>query len=296
MGGRPAQAIRAMRIPSPMPHTPTVSVIMAAYNAQAFLDEAVESVLDQTLRDFELLIIDDGSSDETPRIIEHYARLDGRIRPLRHAHNKGVAHAKNTALRHARAPFVAVCDADDRQFPHRLAHQVEALGANPQCVMVGCRVQLVGDVHASPAAWMPVRPGLARARILFQALYGDAANMFRRDLAHRHGLCYRTDAVWEDWVFHAHALRFGEVGVLSEALLGYRRHPAQQTSPDRLRASSERTRTTHAPCTWRRGRDLREPGSRAAPCDFAQAVRIDDPPRRPAPEPVRAGGSRARVA
>lgn len=121
--------------------TPAVSVVMAVYNAQDFLAEAIESVLEQTLGNFELLVIDDASTDGSPAIIERYARADRRIRAFRLARNGGTAHARNVALEHAQAPFVAICDDDDRQVPERLASQVAYLEAHPQHVMVGCRIR-----------------------------------------------------------------------------------------------------------------------------------------------------------
>src|SRR5574340_935439 len=226
-------------------HVPTVSVMMAAYNAQAFLAEAIESVLDQTLRDFELLVVDDASTDATSAITGRYARLDRRIRTLRLARNGGTGWARNAGLAHARAPFVAICDDDDRQMPGRLAAQVAYLESHPQHVMVGCKIRPFGDVAAGlPLAWLPGGDTLARPHVLFQALYVDSANLFRRDLASVHCLRYPSGPAWEDWVFQAQALRIGDIHVLPEVLLEYRRHAAQQTSPARLRASGPRTRAT----------------------------------------------------
>jgi glycosyltransferase involved in cell wall biosynthesis len=223
---------------------PAVSVVMAVYNAQDFLAEAIESVLDQTLADFELLVVDDASTDGSPAIVERYARADRRIRAFRLARNGGTAHARNAALAHARAPFVAICDDDDRQLPERLATQVRYLEAHPRHVMVGCKIRPFGDVDGAPLAWLPGGDALARPHVLFQALYIDSASLFRRDLACVHGLRYPAGPVWEDWVFQALALRVGEIHVLPEILLDYRRHAAQQTSPARLMASGRRTRAT----------------------------------------------------
>jgi glycosyltransferase involved in cell wall biosynthesis len=224
--------------------TPTVSVVMAVYNAQDFLAEAIESVLDQTLRDFELLVVDDASTDGSPAIIERYARLDRRIRTFRLARNGGTAHARNVALEHAQAPFVAICDDDDHQLPQRLAAQVAYLEAHPWHVMVGCKIRPFGDVGSAPLAWLPGGDVLARPHVLFQALYIDSASLFRRDLTCEHGVRYPSGPVWEDWVFQALALRVGEIHVLPDTLLDYRRHAAQQTSPARLMASGRRTRAT----------------------------------------------------
>lgn len=221
---------------------PTVSVVMSAYNAEAYLAEALDSVLGQTLTDFELLLVDDGSTDDTSRIIERYACRDARIKAIHLERNGGVAHAKNIALALAQAPFIAVCDADDRQMPQRLESQVAALEEDTERVMVGCHVCPFGDAAADQEVWLPVEDDLARARILYQILYGDAANMFRRDLVIRHGLNYPAGALWEDWAFQVKALRYGSVHVLPGTLLMYRRHADQETGP--THGTADRTRTT----------------------------------------------------
>lgn len=230
--------------PAIVARTPAVSVVMAAYNAQAFVAEALDSVLGQTLGDFELLVVDDASTDGTPVILERYARRDRRIRILRLAKNAGTARARNAALREARAPFVAVCDDDDRQRPERLAAQVAYLEAHPGHVMVGGRVRPFGDADGAPPAWLPGDDALARPHVLFQALCIESANLYRRDLACVHGLRYPDGLLWDDWVFQALALRVGDIHVLPDILLDYRRHAAQQTSLARLAASSRRTRAT----------------------------------------------------
>ena len=95
-----------------------VSVVMPAYNAEKYISEAIQSVLNQTYRNFELIIVDDGSTDKTWQIIQSYN--DSRIIAIRHQQNKGVAEARNTALNIAKGKWVALIDADDVWLPERL--------------------------------------------------------------------------------------------------------------------------------------------------------------------------------
>ncbi len=99
---------------------PKVSVIMPVYNRERYVAQAIESVLNQTFGDFELLIVDDGSSDHSPEIIEDYAKKDKRIRCAFHKENRGVSAARNTALETARGDWIAVIDSDDAWHPERL--------------------------------------------------------------------------------------------------------------------------------------------------------------------------------
>jgi glycosyltransferase involved in cell wall biosynthesis len=109
---------------------------MTVYNGERFLADAVESVLRQTMPQLELIIVDDGSTDSSPRILDHYARLDERIR-LIHQDHQGVSAAANAGVHQARYELVARSDSDDRMLPHRLEKQVAFLKQNPH-VDVAC--------------------------------------------------------------------------------------------------------------------------------------------------------------
>src|SRR5262249_22481759 len=117
------------------PLMPTVSVIMPAYNARHYLHGAVESVLRQTFRDLALLVIDDGSSDETVRIAEDFAGRDPRVRVLRQE-NAGPGPARNTGFRHARGHYFAFLDSDDEWDDTFLAEQVAVLELRPDVDVV----------------------------------------------------------------------------------------------------------------------------------------------------------------
>src|SRR6516165_9917484 len=95
-----------------MSPSPTVTVLMAVYNGQRYLRDAVNSVLSQTFKDFEFIIIDDGSTDECPKLLTSYARADRRIRLITRP-NKGLTKSLNEGLQLARGEFIARMDADD---------------------------------------------------------------------------------------------------------------------------------------------------------------------------------------
>src|SRR5512146_2439112 len=109
---------------------PIVSVVMPVYNSAPYLREAVDSILAQTFTDFEFIIVDDGSSDETPQILDGYG--DARIRRLRNERNMGVVPTLNCGLAAARGRYVARHDADDISLPTRLEQQVRFLDTHPE--------------------------------------------------------------------------------------------------------------------------------------------------------------------
>jgi len=128
---------------------------MSAYNAQAFLREAVDSILAQTFDDFELIVVDDASSDETPRILAEYS--DPRIRILRNSTNLGVGGARNKGLSIARGKYIAIHDADDTSIPDRFALQVDYLNAHPDVGLVGSTAFYVNTPSTLAAAFPEVR-------------------------------------------------------------------------------------------------------------------------------------------
>lgn len=128
---------------------PRVSVILPCYNGEVYLREAVQSILDQTLADFELIVVDDGSTDSSPAILRNMAGGDARIRVVTQP-NGGIVAALNAAIEHARGQYIARMDADDVSFPERLAFQASYLDQHPDIVLVGGYA--VGDRNPTPAS------------------------------------------------------------------------------------------------------------------------------------------------
>jgi hypothetical protein len=116
---------------------PRVSVVMPVFNAETYLAEAVESVLGQTLEDLELVAVDDGSQDGSRAILERMARADRRVTVVVNQQNLGVSATRNRGWQLARAPLVAVLDADDVALPDRLSRQAAFLDAHPAVAAVG---------------------------------------------------------------------------------------------------------------------------------------------------------------
>ncbi|MGC4031253.1 MAG: glycosyltransferase [Tepidisphaeraceae bacterium] len=121
---------------------PAVSVVMSVYNAQRYLREALDSILWQTFTDFEVVVIDDGSKDDSLFILRDYESRDNRIRIISRP-NKGLTVSLNEALAAARGEFIARMDADDVADPNRFEKQVAFLRDNADVVVVGSSVELV---------------------------------------------------------------------------------------------------------------------------------------------------------
>ncbi len=117
---------------------PLVSIVMAAYNNAIFLPEAIEGILNQTYSNFELFIIDDGSTDNSSIIIQKYTRKDKRVIYLKNGKNLGQSATRNKAITKARGKYIAIADSDDICLPERLERQVDYLESHPELGVLGC--------------------------------------------------------------------------------------------------------------------------------------------------------------
>lgn len=118
-------------------YCPKISVVMAVFNGEKYLAEAIESVLDQTFSDFEFFIVNDGSTDRTESIIMSYLGKDGRIVYLKNEINSGQSESWNRAIRLARGEFIVRMDADDICLPERFAMQLEYMLTHPEIGVLG---------------------------------------------------------------------------------------------------------------------------------------------------------------
>lgn len=119
-----------------------VSVLCCVRNGARYLPEALAGVFAQTFQDFELILVDDGSTDETAALVDRAARDDARVVAIHHAH-QGLTRSLNVGLCAARGDYVARQDADDVSLPHRLERQVAFLDGHPEHLIVGCRYRKI---------------------------------------------------------------------------------------------------------------------------------------------------------
>jgi glycosyltransferase involved in cell wall biosynthesis len=134
--------------------TPKVSVVTTVYNGEAYVDRAIPGILGQTLEDFEWILVDDGSQDRTPEILQELARRDSRVRVFSPG-RQGVAAAANYGVRQARGEYIARQDFDDRSYPARLRLQAALLDAQPKVGLVGGHYVLVDENRGERYVRMP---------------------------------------------------------------------------------------------------------------------------------------------
>ena len=214
--------------------TRQLSVVLPVYNAAEFLRPAIESILNQTFDDFELIVIDDGSTDNTAEILSSFD--DARIRLEPNQENIGLIETLNKGLRLATAPLVARQDADDISSPNRFALQGEHLQANADTVAVGAAMNLVDAEDQFIAQWVyPKSPLLCRWQALFDSPMGHSVSMFRRDAVLSAGGYSPDHKYAEDYDLWTRLQESGAVENLELPLVEYRVHETSvsQANEDR---------------------------------------------------------------
>jgi glycosyltransferase involved in cell wall biosynthesis len=193
---------------------PRVSVLLPAFNGGGTLSRAIASIYGQTMPDWELIIVDDGSTDDTPALIRLWAAQDDRIRPLRRPH-EGIVSTLNAGLASAHAPIIARMDADDEAHPERLAEQLAWLERQPDVGVVGCLVEFGGDParaadYALHVAWINsvVTEEEISLNRFVESPFAHPSILFRRQLANQHG-GYRQGEFPEDYELWLRWLRVG---------------------------------------------------------------------------------------
>lgn len=211
--------------------SPRISIIMPVWNGGQFLVAAIDSLLAQTFTDFELLVIDDGSTDATPEILRAYA--DARLRVFRLDH-AGIVVALNHGLAQARADWVARQDADDLSEPDRLALQWQAVRRHPALVLSHTAVTLFGEGPA-PAhlARFPRTRGFAALRLCYQCPIVHSTVLFRKATALAVGGYLPAERHAEDFSLWGRMLEAGEVVGLPRKLVRFRLH-SQSVSQQNL--------------------------------------------------------------
>lgn len=147
--------------------SPLVSVVMPVYNEQEYLSEAIASILDQTFRDFEFIVVDDGSTDDTPKILHDWQRRDSRIIVI-HQENSGITNALNAGLKLARGKYIARMDGNDVSYPNRFEIQLEYLAQRGGHVAVGGAIDHIDE----DGDWFNRRFQSDNHREIEGALYG----------------------------------------------------------------------------------------------------------------------------
>ena len=214
---------------------PVVSVLMPAYNVEPYLAESIESVLAQTFGDWELLIVDDGSTDGSGALADAHASRDRRIRVV-HQANAGLSAARNTGIRHARGTYLALLDSDDVWAPEFLAAQLDVFRARPVAIVTGNAYERGGLRDGQPSRPHPdTRPDPSLATILADTEAVFIFSVFHRDVVEAVGSFDERMRSNEDYDYWLRAAVAGFTFARNDRPLGYYRRRTDSLSASDVR-------------------------------------------------------------
>lgn len=204
---------------------PAVSVVLPTYNRAHLLPRAIQSVLDQTYTDFELLVVDDGSTDETPAVMGSFT--DDRIRYIRYEPNRGANAARNVGIRAARAPYIAFQDSDDDWFPEKLERCMavwEEAGPEVGVVYSGYwkYMDAEGNRMFIPFDWVKQRDGWIHDELLRNNFVTTQAAVVRRECFDRSGYWLEGLPGKQEWELFLRISRDYQFRYIDEPLLNSR--------------------------------------------------------------------------
>ncbi|MBB5224394.1 glycosyltransferase involved in cell wall biosynthesis [Amaricoccus macauensis] len=230
------------------PSSPPVTVVIPAYERAATIVAAIDSVLRQTRTDFELLVIDDGSSDGTAEAAETVA--DPRLRVVRLPKNRGAAGARNAGAAEARGRWIAFQDSDDEWLPEKLALQLARLEAHPDAIAAYCGLLTVGELDADahgrtrlayvPGPEIELVEGRIQPTLLMQNVMSTQTVVVRRDVFLALGGFDESLPAMEDWEFAIRLAGAGEIAFVDAPLVH------QRFSPNSLTRNLEKQLRSHA--------------------------------------------------
>ena len=202
---------------------PAISVVMAVYNGGVYLSEAIDSVLNQTWQDFEFIIINDGSTDESEKIINSYKETDSRVFAI-HRENKGLVESLNEGIALAQSDFIARMDADDISLPYRFALQYQFLNDHPDVVCVGGDPIII-DEDGEEITRLFTPPDDVRIQEMLLSGHCPIEHptvMFRRAVAESLGNYRKEYETAEDYDLWLRMGEFGQLANITRPLLKYR--------------------------------------------------------------------------
>lgn len=220
---------------------PRISVIMPVFNAEKYIEEAVKSICNQTLGNFELIVVDDCGNDSSMEIIS--AIKDDRIKILHNSENKGIAYSRNRALEACTGEYIAIMDDDDISLPYRLQCQADFLDYNTFIDIVGGQSSIIngqGEVIQGPEM-MQEDYKMNKVMFLFYNSFHNSEVMFRRELVMKNNIRYVDHMLgMEDFRFWIDCACHGKISNVNEEILKYRITDANETARVRSAQGNDR--------------------------------------------------------
>ena len=154
-------------------NNPLVTIFMAVYNVENFIKDSLESILNQTYKNFEFLIVNDASTDHSSEILQLYEKKDKRIRVIHNKHNMGIPYTRNIGLKEANGKYIAIMDADDIALPFRIEKQVLFMENNPEIDVLGTDYEVIGGKIKRTVRNKCIAPEELKIKFLFNCAVSE---------------------------------------------------------------------------------------------------------------------------
>lgn len=224
-----------------MENMPLVSVLICAYNAAPYLKESMTAVINQTYRNLEIIVVEDGSTDDTLSILQDFARQDLRIHIVQNEQNMGLISSLNKGLEHVHGKYIARTDADDITEPQWVEKIVSELEKRNDIVAMGAYIRIFSEKgngsklakfnQHNSIVQQATEPQELERNLLFHTPFHHPTVIMRAQVVQQHGLRYNKDYPHaEDYRFWADISRYGKLANYPEPLLNYRLHANQVSS------------------------------------------------------------------
>ena len=215
----------------------SLTVIMPVYNGEKYLEEAIDSILNQTFADFKLLVLNDNSSDSTPEILDTYQKKDNRVEIINKTKNEGPANLRNEGIERAHTEFIALMDADDIALPTRFEKQLAVFKNNPNIGVCGTWLTFFGDKQK--LIKHSVNPEDLKVQFLSSCGIGNPTVMFRKSAIKDFKFEHQYVPA-EDYGLWSQVIQVTDFYNIPESLLNYRWHPnnISQTKEENLKKAN----------------------------------------------------------
>jgi glycosyltransferase involved in cell wall biosynthesis len=206
---------------------PDVSIIMAVYNTEKYLFQCLRSILSQTFKNFELIAVDDGSSDDSFTILKEFEKQDSRIRIYQNKERQGVSGSLNRAIKHCISSLVIRMDSDDIMLSNRIERQYKYIRGNPDCVLLGGQVKFIDDKNkVSGQSDFPISDYKIKKNLFYFQGIADSTILINRKLIPRSAFYFNSNlTVAEGLDLYFRLFNYGKFANMQDTLLLLRNRP-----------------------------------------------------------------------
>ncbi len=199
-----------------------ISVVIPTHNRCNLLKRAVDSVLNQTYKDIELIVVSDGSTDETDAVMQKYTNNDDRVRFIHYPDPKGANHARNTGIKESRGNFIAFLDDDDEWFPQKLEKQIRVFNEDGEIGLVYSGIDVIQQDSGTHYLSIPNEEGALKKKILlWNCITTTSTVVLKRSILEEVGCFDEQLPAKQDYDLWIRCLQITKVGCVSEPLINY---------------------------------------------------------------------------